>query len=230
MLSIENLRMYPIFADLPDEELANAASVLKKRTFASGAYVYYPGNAGLHSYLVKSGQVRLFLCTAEGQEMTLKLIGPQEVFGLPLLDDEQVRLLGAVAHQPSVLYSIAREDFLQLMDRSPQFMRNIYQDLGTDARRLLLHLRSLATLNLNGRLAAMLIRLAKEHEEERGIVDMPLNQEEFASWLGASSGRLNQAIHQFEDMGLICLEESDIVILDYPGLERMSEEQTIEEV
>ena len=230
MLHIEQLRMYPVFADLTDVELASVPPVLKRRAFAEGAYVYYPGNAGLHSYLVESGGVRLFLSTAAGQEMTLKLIGPQDAFGLPLLDDEQVRLTGAVAHQPSVLYSIAREDFLQLMDRSPQFMRNIYQELATDARRLLLHVRSLATLDLNGRMAAMLLRLARLTADGQYLVEMPLNQEEFASWLGASRGRLNQAIHQFEDMGLIRFEGSEIVIQDYQGLERMTEEQTIEEV
>jgi CRP/FNR family cyclic AMP-dependent transcriptional regulator len=230
MLSIEQLRNYPIFAGLTEVELSGVPPILKKRAFADGAYIYYPGNPGLHSYLVKSGQVRLFLCTAAGQEMTLKLIGPQEVFGLPLLDDEQVRLTGAVVYQPSILYSIMRKDLLQLMDRSPRFMRNIYQDLVTDARRLLLHLRSLATLNLNGRIAAMLLRLARMTADGQYLVDMPLNQEEFASWLGASRGRLNQAIHQFEDIGLIRLEESEIVIQDYPGLERISEEQTIEEV
>jgi CRP/FNR family cyclic AMP-dependent transcriptional regulator len=230
MLNNDQIRMYPIFAGLTDAELAGVAPILKKRAFAAGAYIYYPGNPGLHSYLVESGLVRLFVSTASGQELTLKLVGPQEVFGLPLLDDEQARLIGAVAHQPAVLYAIARQDFLQLMDRSPQFMCNIYKDLATDARRLLLHLRSLATLNLNGRLAAMLLRLEKENDGEDYIVDMPLNQEAFASWLGASRGRLNQAIHQLEDLGMIRVEGSEIVILDYPALERMTEEQTIEEV
>jgi CRP-like cAMP-binding protein len=230
MLSIEQLRMYPVFADLTDVELAGVPPILKRRAFAESAYIYYPGNPGLHSYLVESGLVRLFLCTTEGQELTLKLISPQDVFGLPLLDDEQARLIGAVAHQPSVLYSIAREDFLQLMDRSPQFMRNIYKEMAADARKLLLHTRSLATLNLNGRLAAMLLRLARMSADGQYIVDMPLSQEEFASWLGASRGRLNQAIHQFQDLDLIRVEEFEIAIQDYPGLERMAEGQTIEEV
>jgi CRP-like cAMP-binding protein len=230
VLTINQLRKYPLFDALSDENLEYAIPLLKKRTFATGAYIYYPGNPGLHAYLVESGLVRLFCCTAAGQELTLKLVPPQEIFGLPLLDDDQARLHGAVAHEPATLYSMAREDLLQLSHRSPQFMHNIYQDLIADSRRLLLHLRSLATLNLNGRLAAMLLRLAQMTEDEQFIVEMPLSQEDLASWLGASRGRLNQCIQQFQQLGLIRVEESEIVIQDYTGLERMTEEQTIEEV
>lgn len=230
MLSIERLREYPIFTSLSEVELAGVSPFLKRRAFASGAYIYYPGNPGLHSYLVESGLIRLFCCTPAGQELTLKLVGSQEVFGLPLINDEQARLLGAVACKPAVIYSFSREDFLKLMDRSPQFMRNIYQNLIADSRRLLLHFRSIATLSLNGRLAAMLLRLAKANENKQLIVDMPLNQEEFASWLGASRGRLNQAIHQFEGKSLIRLNGSSIVIQDFSGLQRIAEEQNFEEV
>jgi CRP-like cAMP-binding protein len=170
MISIDKLRMNPIFTGLLDVELAGVPHILRRRAYTTGAYIYYPGNPGLHSNLAESGLIRLFIRTASGHELILKLIGPQEIFGLLLLNDEQVRLIGAVTHRPAVLYSIARKDFLWLMEGSLQFMGNIYQTINSDARRLLLYLRSIVTLNLNDRLAAILLRLSKKNEDHRYIL------------------------------------------------------------
>jgi len=230
MLSIDQIREYPLFAGLDETELANLSACLIKRTFAKGAYIYYPGNPGLNTYLVETGLVRLFFIDAAGQEYLLNLIGPNEAFGLPLLEDDQFRVTGAAAHQPSVVLSIGREDLLQLMDHSPQFMRNIYLELVTIARKLLLHTRSLVTLSLNGRLATMLLRLTKKDENQQCVINMLLSQEELAGWLGASRGRLNRAMNQLQQMGLIRVDGQKIVVLDSPGLEKMTEEQTLEQV
>ena len=88
----------------------------------------------------------------------------------------------------------------------------------------------LTTLNLNGRLATMLLRLASKNANQEYIIDFPIRQEDLAGWVGASRGRLNQAMQLLQQLGLIRVEGQKIVILDYPGLERMSEEQTVEKV
>jgi pimeloyl-ACP methyl ester carboxylesterase len=48
MLTIDQLRTYPLFAGLTEIELAGLASCLIKRTFARNAYIYFPGNPGLN--------------------------------------------------------------------------------------------------------------------------------------------------------------------------------------
>jgi len=229
MLTTDQLRKYPLFAGLNGDELACLAPLLTKRTFAKGAYIYYPGNPGLNTYLVESGLVRLFFTNAAGEEFLLNLIGPYQAFGLPLLQSGQYRLMGAAAYQPSGILSISCDDLGKLMDASSRLMRNIYQELSTNARKLLLHTRSLVTVSLNGRLAIMLLRLARKDENQFDIVDMPLNQAELASWLGASRGRLNRAISHFQKLGLIRVNGQRIIILNRPGLEHMTEEQIMEQ-
>jgi CRP-like cAMP-binding protein len=229
MVTVGQISHYPLFTGLADAELARLAPLLTKRVFAQGAYIYYPGNPGLNSYLVESGLVRLFFTDAAGEEYLLNLIKPLELFGHPLLVDNQLRVLGAAAHQPSTVLSIGRAEFFEMMDISPQFLRNVYLDLSINARKLLLHTRTLVTLSLNGRLSTMILRLASEGEHLERLIELPFSQEMLASWMGASRGRVNRALAQLQQMGLIEHDGQKIRLLDRAGLERMAEEQNADE-
>lgn len=229
MVTVAQIRHFPLFAGLDEAELDRLAFLLTRRVFAQGAYIYYPGNPGLNSYLVESGLVRLFLTNAVGEEYLLNLVKPLQFFGHPLLGDNQLRVVGAAAHQPSTILSIEREAFFEMMDVSPRFLRNVYLDLSTNARKLSLHTRMIVTLSLNGRLATMILRLAGAGNGEEQRIELPLSQEMLAGWVGASRGRVNRALGQLQKMGYIRLDGQDLVVLDRAGLQYMAEEQTAEE-
>lgn len=230
MVSVDQIRNYPLFDGLNEAELACLANAIVKRSFARGAYIFHPGSPAANAYLVESGLVRMFLSTASGQEILLNLASPPEAFSLPTLQESQLRVIGVSVLMPTVLLSIGREDFFQVFDSSPQFARNVYRTLLIISRKLLLHTRMLATLSLNGRLAAMLLRLALKSPNQEHIIQVPISQEDFAGWVGASRGRLNQAMKRLQQLGLIEVQGQKIVILDYPGLERLAEEQTVEKL
>lgn len=229
MVTIGQIRHYPLFAGLDDAELARVAPLLTKRVFAQGTYIYYPGNPGLNSYLIETGMVRLFFTDNCGKEYLLNLVKPPELFGHPLLEDKQLRILGAAAHQTSTVLSIGRAEFFEMMDISPQFLRNVYLDMTVNSRELLLHLRMIVTLDLNGRLATMLLYLAAEDAQQEQPIELPFSQELLASWIGASRGRVNRAMAQLQQMGLIEHDGQKIVLLDRAGLMRLAEEHTLAE-
>ena len=58
MLTEDQIRKYPFFEGLNGAELARLANILTKRSFARGAYVFYPGSPGANAYLVESGLVK----------------------------------------------------------------------------------------------------------------------------------------------------------------------------
>ncbi len=71
MISADQIRNYPLFAKLSDAELESVAARLVKHSFAKGAYIYYPGNPGLNTYLVESGLVRTGLIRVDGQKVSI---------------------------------------------------------------------------------------------------------------------------------------------------------------
>jgi CRP/FNR family transcriptional regulator len=225
MSRVYQLREYPLFTGLNETELTNLAACLVKRTFAKNAYLYYPGNPGLSIYLVESGLVRQFFCDITGQEFLLNLAGPGTSLGLPLLIDDRVRASGAAAQLTSVVLILEREDLFYFMERSPQFMYNVYTEVALSLRKLFMLTRSLASLDLNGRLAGILLYLAaiNPSQESKDNLDLPLTQAEMASWIGASRGRINRAINKLEQRGLIGVKGPTISILDRQELEKLTE-------
>lgn len=77
MLSIDQIREYPLFAGLDETELAYPSACLSKRAFAKGAYIYYPGNPSLNTYLVETGLVRLFFYQCRGPGISVQPDRPE---------------------------------------------------------------------------------------------------------------------------------------------------------
>ncbi len=220
MSTADQLQRYTLFAGLEQADLEGLAACVVKRSFARGAYIFYPGNPFLNTYLIESGTVRLFFIDTHGHEFLLNLVKPYSVVGPPVAKSGQVRLIGAMAQEPSVILSFSQEDLSHLMENSHQFSRNMYMEVSDTARKLLMHYQSFVLLGLDGRLAALILSLAGEDKDE---MDLPVSQADLASWLGASRGRINRSINRLQKLGWIRVEGQRFIILDRQGLQHEAE-------
>jgi len=229
MSTFDHLRKYSIFANLSETELVNITPCLNRRSFAKGAYLFYPGSPVQNVYLLESGLLRIFLSDDNGEEFFLELLTPSTLVGMPLLYEDQVRLAGASALCPSVVISIAREDLLYFAERWPSLMRSVYLEMDGSARKLVQCVRGLSTLSIASRLAIRILYLSglEKCKQDLSEIELPLSQTEMACWLGASRGHLNRTLSQFQKLGLIRVEGQKWIILDRPGLQRIAEEQPL---
>jgi CRP-like cAMP-binding protein len=78
-------------------------------------------------------------------------------------------------------------------------------------------------LDLTGRLAARLTRLAEDHGQRLADgsirLDAPLTQSDLAAMIGATRQSVNKLLGEFEADGLLRMERDSIVV---PSLERLS--------
>jgi len=221
MLTSDQLKKFPLFDGLSADEYSRLLPYIHKRVYAKGVYLFYPQSPSTNTYLVQSGLVRLFLTNTHGEEFMLKLVRPYEAFGLPLLQKDQLRLMGAAAYQDSMILSIGCEYLIEAMRSIPQLTLNLYRETSTNARVLLLHTRSLMTSNLSARLAFVFLFLAHK-QQNADEIEMPIHQAELASWVGASRGRLNRTLSEMQKSGLIQVEDNRILLIDRSALERIA--------
>ncbi len=230
MISINHLRDYPLFAGLSDTELTGLASCFSKRSFAKGAYLYYPESPVLNIYLVESGMIRVFYSDPDGQEFLLDLVGPRSIVGLPLLRENQTRLGGAAALQPSTVLVLSQRDLNHFVQRYPRFEHDIYQEVDASFRKLAMFAHGLATISLQGRIAAALLYLTHDTGAgELNELELPISQTDFATWVGASRGALNRALNHLQQLGLIHIEGQNYTILDRLGLRRMRADRLLDQ-
>ena len=112
------IRQVPMLASLPQPVLDDLASRMRQEQIADGATIMQEGAAGDRLYIIKDGEVQVAAHGATKEERSLATLHAMDYFGeIALLRDvprtATVRARGAVT-----LYSLSREDFAVIMQRS----------------------------------------------------------------------------------------------------------------
>ena len=183
--------------------------------------LFHKGSYGNSLYLIESGKVRIFILSETGREISLNLHGPGECFGELALLDDLPRSAGAVAIERTVTYTLQRQDFLRHLDQSPQMARALLAQMGAYLRNATAYAEGLAFLDVYGRVALVLLRLAERygHQSGRAIqIDLRLPQTELAGYVSASREMVNRVLRTFREQGLIKIEGQTIIIVNEQGL------------
>ena len=136
---------------------------------------------------------------------------------------EKLDAASAIALEPTEALTLPREQLRDLVASEPAIRDALLAALSGELRRLTTHVAELHFLDLTGRLAARLARLAEEHGERLadGAVrlDAPLTQSDLAAMIGATRQSVNKLLGEFEAEGLLKIERDSIVV---PNLVRLS--------
>ena len=214
----------PLFRDLDAAELTTLAGTVGTRRFARGEVIFHRGDPGDALYIVLTGRVKISSPSDTGVEAILTTLRPGEWFGALALLDGAPRSASATAVDATDTLILPRDRFRQLVDDEPSIRDHVLTALAEELRRLTRHVEELHFLDIAGRLAARLIRLAEEQGVERddGAVrlDGPITQGEIAAMVGSTRQSVNKLLGQLVDDGLIRIERDAILILDLAALRR----------
>jgi CRP-like cAMP-binding protein len=220
---VSALTAMPFFAGLDSAALDRLASGTRTRRFRRGEVVFHVGDPGDALFVISSGAVKITLPSENGEEAILATLQPGDVFGELALLDSAPRSATAVALEPTETMVLQRDRFRQLLATEPTIRDAVLANMAAEVRRLTTHVEDLHFLDVTGRLAKCLLRLAGEGRPDGagGIrLRSALSQSELAAMVGCTRQSANRVIGQFTDDGLIRLERDSIVVIDLPGLER----------
>ena len=221
---IDVLAGIPFFSALGRECISATARAGRFRTYASGQIIFHQGDPGDHLYTVIEGLVKIVFASERGDEMVLNIMGPEEIFGELALLDGSPRSASAVALQPTSLFVLPRGQLLELMSCNPGLADGFLKLIGQLVRKLTEQAGDLAFLDLQGRLAKLLLQLATRDDHGPGIVlDAGLTQSDLAGMIGASRPAVNRALQSFVARGLIEMQGRTIVLRDLDNLRRRSQ-------
>ena len=113
-----DLRKFPLFANLPEEELKIANGLLRVKEFARREIVCRKQEAADGLYLLFSGQLQAIDIAEDGREIGLNLIKPGAFFGELSVIDGLPRSAHIVALVPSVLHMTSPELSSMFMPQS----------------------------------------------------------------------------------------------------------------
>lgn len=118
-----------LFQDLEADELAILGGIFSSKRFEEGKTVFIENMPGESLYLIKEGTVKISKMIAEGDEKTLIILGPEDIFGEMAILDGAPRSATARVAENAVLLSVSKIDFEKLCEENPRLgikiMRNI---------------------------------------------------------------------------------------------------------
>ncbi len=219
------LRSCALFAQMDDAALAAVARLLRTRRFRRNEVIFHAGDPGDSLFVVGTGSVKIVLASPDGDEAIIATLRPGDFFGeLSVLDGAE-RSATAVALEPTVLDSLARAPFLQLVDTQPGVRLALLAGLAAELRRITRHAEELHFLDLPGRLAMRLVDLAREAGGSGPGAELAWHytQSDLASMIGGSRQSVNRVLGDLAAEGLLRIERDTIVIPDVDALARVAE-------
>jgi len=222
--AIEALERVQLFAGLDRATLERLATGMRTRRFRRNEVLFHQGDPGDSLFIVTSGAVKIMLPSEEGDEAILATVRPGAFFGELALLDGAPRSATAVALEPTETLVLPRERFRMLIDTEPATRDALLAALAGELRRLTDHVEELHFLDIAGRLAARLARLADEQgttaPDGSVRIEGPLSQGELAAMVGSTRQSVNRFLGDLVDDGLVRVERDAIVITDLRGLRR----------
>ena len=206
MIDTTVFRRVALFAELEEGEFQALARVATVKQYASGASIVRAAEPGDLFFVLVRGEVKVYVDSSDGREVVLTHLQSGSFFGEMALFEGESRSASVSALTESEIVVLTRQDFLNLLEHDFTLTRKILKTLSARLRRANDVIESLALLDVGGRLARYLLRLADESGKPPVdgyfVVSRPTHQE-IANSIGATRETVTRMLKQFEDRKLI---------------------------
>lgn len=161
-------------------------------------------------YLIQSGKVKVYLCSADGKEVDLDVLEPGDYFGEMGLD-QGARSASVVTMERTQLAVIRKSEFKKFVVDNPDFAMQFILKLIARTRSLLNSVKRLALLDVTDRVARLLLDMATE-EDGKLIITEKLSKRDIANRVGATREMASRVFKDLVSSGYIRLEPQKITI------------------
>jgi CRP-like cAMP-binding protein len=216
MSTVDDLKRVPLFSDLSEAELARFAEVAREREYPKNSVILFEDDPGDALYIVSGGQVKVVLIGEDGREVILSVLSDGDFFGEMSLIDDEPRSAHVIAMRDSRLLVLRRDDFQQQIQQHPSVALKVLKVLVGRLRRADAKIGGLVLLDVNGRVARLLLDLAEESGGPR--ITRRLTHHTIAQMIGSSRETVSRAMRELTERGLIEVTRREITIRDKDGL------------
>lgn len=200
----------PVFPELTPDETTALMARATVRSYPRHAIIISEGDETDSVYFVLSGRVKVFLANEQGREVVIGSLGPGDYFGEMAMEPGS-RSASVMTHDPSRFAIVRMPEFRQFLKDHPDFALALLGKLIRRARALTRNLKSLALLDVYGRLAQLLHEIATQ-EGDIWVVNEPLTQQEIASRIGSSREMVSRIFKDLVGGGYLAVSRQRIEI------------------
>lgn len=195
---------------LSPAELQALSARAVKRSSPKQTVIVNEGDPADALYIIVSGRVKVFAADAEGREIVLLTQGPGEYFGEMMLD-EGPRSASVMTLEASTFLVIPKASLREFLVQNPAFAVRLIEKLIHRVRSATASIKSLALMDVYGRVARLLLELADERDGS-WVISERLTQQDIASRVGASREMVSRILKDLADGGYIAVQRDCIIV------------------
>jgi CRP-like cAMP-binding protein len=148
------------------------------------------------------------------------VLGDGEFFGEMALIDDEPRSAHVIAMRDSHLLVLRRDDFQSQLEQHPKVALELLRVLVQRLRRADEKIGGLVLLDVNGRVAQLLLDLAEESGGPK--ITRKLTHHTIAQMIGSSRETVSRAMRELVERGLIDVSRREITIKDHDALRALA--------
>ena len=223
----EILSNVPLFEGLSDADLNIVAQRVRQRRYKEGDTIFHRNDPGVALYVIVSGKVKIHNENPDGADVIICLMNEGDFFGELAVIDGEERSADATTLEPTELLMLTKDDLHDIIQRYPRISLHLLASLAGRLRRTTEVYLAHSTLDVNGRLALQLIRLAEQHGivTPTGVrIDVKLTQTDLGALVGASRESVNKVMGYFRRQGYLAVDDkAQIIIKNQKALAKLCE-------
>lgn len=210
----ELLRRVPLFSALTPEQLQEIARNVTKERFKRDAYIVRQGEISNALHIFLNGRGHVLRENNRGKEVIISILQPGDYVGEMSLIDDEPHSASVRAEIESDVLVLRRETFERFMPEPSTVTQKILRVLVKRLRYANEQIESLALMDVNGRVARMLLEMAVDDEEQGGlIIRSKFSQQDMAKMVGSSREMVFKAFKSFEERGFLKIDSNGFLLI-----------------
>jgi len=223
---MEGLSSVSIFQKLNQSELEQLAKIVVQEKFPPDKVIFFEGDRSHVLYIIRSGSVRVYQTSLDGKEKTINTLAAGSFFGEMAMLDGQPRGASVATNEETTMLAIGQREFRALCQRNPEVLWKVLESLCERIRKMDEELLDMSFRDVPYRLLRTLVRLSKQHGEQRldGLrIGIRLTPQILAGMIGTNPERVAGLLTKYQEEKILRREGEYLLITDPKGFERSLE-------
>ncbi len=210
-----------VFSTLDDVGIQELCNHKQERSYNKGEIINHEGEKITDFKYLKSGLVKLYRRTSNGDEQVITITRPFEfVSNMSIFSDEKYKY-SVSALEDSVVCTVELEYIKRLFLVNGGFASNLLTKISTINDKIITQTLDIRQKNLAGRVAFVLLYFTNDIYKSR-IFDIPVSRKEIADYIGMSTANVIRTLSDFKRDGIIRVFGKTIEIVNIEKLEIIS--------
>ncbi|MEQ8354055.1 MAG: Crp/Fnr family transcriptional regulator [Kiloniellaceae bacterium] len=216
-----------VFANLGPEGRARALDRAHWKKLESGEQAFEQDAEADAFYVLSVGRLKVSQLTPAGQEVTIRYIGPREMFGCVAVCGGLTYPATATAVLDSWALGWDRRSIADLVQDYPQIALNALRGMGGRLTETQARLREMQTERVERRIGHAIARLVAQagRRVEGGIlIDFPVSRQDIAEMTGTTLHTVSRTLTAWQKLGIVEVGRKKLTVVDPHGLVMIAED------